>query len=108
VRLRLREALRESLGQTYSVAVGRTAYAPLSDYGAITISYGSSPENADGLYWLGALQGAFALGHDPLSILDRGKRLEALTTETVRDTARAMFSTDRYTIVSLVPESQTQ
>jgi zinc protease len=59
-------------------------------------------------YWLGALQGAFALGHDPLSILDRGKRLEALTGETVRATARAMFSSDRYTVVSLVPEPQAQ
>jgi zinc protease len=142
---RLRDTLREELGQTYSVSVGRASYLPLSEYGTVSITFGSAPANVDGLvaavfreidrfkrdgpttvelkayqergrrsletsvkqngYWLGALLTALSLGHDPLTILDRGRRLESLTPDAVRDAARSAFPGDRHTIVSLVPET---
>lgn len=47
--IRLRDALREELGGTYSVAVGYNAWIPYPDYGTTSVAYGSSPENADPL-----------------------------------------------------------
>ena len=47
--IRLREILREELGGTYGVAVGFSNTPPVKGYGAMTIQFGSSPENVDKL-----------------------------------------------------------
>jgi zinc protease len=46
---RLREALREQLGQTYSVSVGQQSYLPLRGYGTLVVSFGSAPEHVEAL-----------------------------------------------------------
>ena len=47
LRRRLREILREELGTTYSVGVQFNNPSLVSDYGTISVSYSSAPENAD-------------------------------------------------------------
>ncbi|MDZ4805436.1 MAG: insulinase family protein [Candidatus Eisenbacteria bacterium] len=47
LRRRLREILREELGTTYSVGVSFSNPSLVSDYGTITVSYSSAPENAN-------------------------------------------------------------
>jgi zinc protease len=47
--IRLREILREELGGTYGVSVGFNNSPPLRGYGAMSIQFGSSPENLDKL-----------------------------------------------------------
>jgi len=47
--IRLRDALREELGGTYSVGVGYNPWIPYRRYGTTSVGYGSSPENADPL-----------------------------------------------------------
>ncbi len=45
--IRLRDKLREELGATYSVNVSGTHLLPYTHYGTTSVSFGSSPENAD-------------------------------------------------------------
>jgi zinc protease len=49
LQIRLREVLREELAGTYSVGVSYAAWTPYPNYGTTTISFGSSPENAEKL-----------------------------------------------------------
>jgi zinc protease len=47
--IRLREILREELGGTYGVSVGFSNTPPIKGYGAMTVQFGSSPDNVDKL-----------------------------------------------------------
>ena len=46
---RLRDILREQLGGTYSVSAGYNNTSPEPGYGAVSVEFGSSPENVDKL-----------------------------------------------------------
>jgi zinc protease len=56
-------------------------------------------------YWMNSLQAMHMLGRDPRRILQRLERAESLTRENIRDAARKYFPPDRYTVVTLVPDS---
>jgi zinc protease len=47
--IRLRDILREELGGTYSVGVSYDSTLPVKGYGAMTVQFGSSPENVEKL-----------------------------------------------------------
>lgn len=47
--IRLRDILREELGGTYGVGVSYANTLPLKGYGAMTVQFGSSPDNVDTL-----------------------------------------------------------
>jgi zinc protease len=47
--IRLRDILREELGGTYSVGVSYNSTLPVKGYGAVTVRFGSSPENVQKL-----------------------------------------------------------
>lgn len=47
--IRLRDILREELGGTYGVGVSYENTLPLKGYGAMTVQFGSSPENVEKL-----------------------------------------------------------
>ncbi len=47
--IRLRDILREELGGTYGVGVSYQNTLPLKGYGAMTVQFGSSPENVEKL-----------------------------------------------------------
>ena len=49
LQIRLRDLLREDLGGTYSVSADYSNTLPSPGYGTSTVSFGSSPENADKL-----------------------------------------------------------
>jgi zinc protease len=55
-------------------------------------------------YWLGRLQSARLLGRDPMLILSRLQRIDAVTPAILHETFKKYFPADRYTIVTLVPE----
>ena len=49
LQIRLRNLLREELGGTYSVSIRHNGWGPYTDYGTTSVSFGSSPENAQKL-----------------------------------------------------------
>jgi len=53
--------------------------------------------------WFGSLTRFHELGWDPLRILKRRERIDALTTEAIRESAAKYFPLDRYTVISLLP-----
>ncbi len=55
-------------------------------------------------YWLSRLQSAKMLGRDPLLILEREKRIDAMTRENLHEVFKKYFPLDRHTVVTLVPE----
>ena len=55
-------------------------------------------------FWLGRLQSARLLGRDPLLILSRLQRIDAVTPAVLHETFKKYFPADRYTVVTLVPE----
>jgi zinc protease len=57
-------------------------------------------------FWLGRLQSAKLLGRDPLLILSRLQRIESVTPAVLQDTFKKYFPQDRYTVVTLVPETK--
>ncbi|HEX6976168.1 MAG TPA: insulinase family protein, partial [Vicinamibacterales bacterium] len=57
-------------------------------------------------FWLGRLQSAHLLGRDPLLILQRQQRIDAVTPANLQDVFRKYFPMDRYTVVTLVPEKK--
>jgi zinc protease len=59
-------------------------------------------------FWLGRLQSAKILGRDPLLILSRLERIDAVTPAVLHETFKKYFPSDRYTIVTLVPEKPGQ
>jgi zinc protease len=141
----LRDQLRETLGQTYTVSVGLAQRLPQRGDGYIVIDFGAAPENIAGMtdlvlqavkqlqqdgpsldltsrakevarrgyetalkqngYWMGRLQSVHLLGRDPGEILTRPARIDALTPEVLHDTFKKYFPLDRYTVVTLMPES---
>ena len=56
-------------------------------------------------YWLRRLQTIHLLARDPGEILTRPSRIEALTPAVLQDTFKQYFPLNRYTVVTLVPES---
>ena len=59
-------------------------------------------------YWLGRLQSTHMYAQDPLLILRRKDRIEAVTAGNVKDIFVKYFPTERYTVVTLVPEKTQQ
>ena len=58
-------------------------------------------------YWMGRLRArCHLLGRDPGEILTRPARIDALTPPVLQDAFKKYFPLDRYTIVTLVPESK--
>ncbi|HET7219030.1 MAG TPA: insulinase family protein, partial [Vicinamibacterales bacterium] len=57
-------------------------------------------------FWLGRLQSAKLLDRDPLLILSRVQRIDAVTPAVLQDTFRTYFPAERSTVVTLVPEKQ--
>jgi len=55
-------------------------------------------------YWLGRLQSAKLLGRDPMLILSRLQRIDAVTPAVVQETFRKYFPAERTTILTLMPE----
>jgi zinc protease len=55
-------------------------------------------------FWLGRLQSAKLLDRDPLLILSRLQRIDAVTPAVLHETFKKYFPADRYTVVTLVPE----
>jgi zinc protease len=140
----LRDILREELGETYGVSVGRSQPLPQRGSAWISIGFTASPDNVDRLigrvqqeierlqkegpsddlatraresarraheielrengYWLGRLQSAVLLQRDPLLILRRFERIDAITPANLHEIFRRYFPKDRYTVVTLLPE----
>jgi zinc protease len=55
-------------------------------------------------YWLGRLQSAKLLDRDPLLMLARLQRIEAVTPAVLHETFKKYFPQDRSTLVTLAPE----
>jgi zinc protease len=140
----LRDILREELGETYGVSVGRSQPLPQRGSAWISIGFTASPDNVDRLvgrvqqeierlqkegpsadltnraresarrahevelrengYWLGRLQSAVLLERDPLLILRRFERIDAITPANLHEIFKKYFPKDRYTVVTLLPE----
>jgi zinc protease len=56
-------------------------------------------------FWLGSMQTAAILNRDPKRIALRIERTESLTPENVHAAFRKYFPADRYTVVTLAPET---
>jgi zinc protease len=56
-------------------------------------------------YWLNSLQAVHLLGRDPRRIPQRLERTESLSRENIHAAFRKYFPQDRYTVVTLMPES---
>jgi zinc protease len=56
-------------------------------------------------YWMGRLQRIHLLGGDPSEILTRPARIDSITPAVVQDTLKKYFPLDRYTLVTLLPET---
>lgn len=59
-------------------------------------------------YWLNSLQAMHLLRRDPLRILQRAARTEALSQDNIHTVIRKYFPPDRYTVVTLMPETVPQ
>jgi zinc protease len=58
------------------------------------------------MYWMRRLQTVHLLGGNPSDVPTRARRIDAVTVDAVRDTFRAFFPLDRYTVVTLRPEDR--
>jgi zinc protease len=56
-------------------------------------------------YWLNALQSSHILGRDAKMIPRRSERTDALTVENVHEALRKYLPAERYTVVTLMPET---
>jgi zinc protease len=59
-------------------------------------------------YWIGALQGAYINGIDPMIILRHAERVAALKPADVQDAAKRYFDFNNYVQVVLYPEKKTE
>ena len=59
-------------------------------------------------YWLNSLQAMHLLERDPRRILQRVERAESLSKDNIHAAIRKYFAPDRYTIVTLMPETEAQ
>jgi zinc protease len=57
-------------------------------------------------FWLGRLQSAKLLGRDPMLILTREQRIDAMNQSNLHEMFKKYFPLDRYTIVTLLPEKK--
>ena len=57
-------------------------------------------------YWMRRLQTVHLLGGNPGDIVTRAARIDAVTPAIVQDTFKKYFPLDRYTVVTLLPESK--
>ena len=64
--------------------------------------YETSLEQND--YWLRRLETVHVLGTDPVDIARRNERIDAVTPHILQETFEQYFPSDRFTIVTLVPE----
>jgi zinc protease len=55
-------------------------------------------------YWLSRLQSAKLLDRDPMLLLTRRQRIDAITRENLHEMFKKYFPLDRYTVVRLMPE----
>jgi zinc protease len=56
-------------------------------------------------YWMGSLQTVTMLGWDPVGITRREERIQKLSPGVLHDVFKKYFPTDRYTVVTLKPET---
>ena len=56
-------------------------------------------------YWLRRLQTVHLLGGNPTDIITRAQRIDSVTPALVQDVFKKYFPLDRYTVVTLVPET---
>jgi zinc protease len=56
-------------------------------------------------FWLNSLQSAHVMGRDPLNIPNRRERTDLLTEQNIHDAAQKYLPADRYTVLSLLPET---
>jgi len=56
-------------------------------------------------YWLRRLEASYLYSMDPTDILRRTERIDAVTPRVLQETFRRYFPFERYTIVTLVPET---
>ena len=56
-------------------------------------------------FWLNSLQSAHVLGHDPRLIPRQVERTDALTEQNIHAAAQKYLPADRYTVLSLLPET---
>jgi len=56
-------------------------------------------------YWLNALQSSHLLGRDAKMIPRRSERTDALTVENIHEAIQKYLPSDRYTVVTLLPEA---
>ena len=59
-------------------------------------------------YWVNSLQAMHQLGRDARKIPQRLERADSLTPENVHESFRKYFPSDRYTIITLIPETAAQ
>ncbi len=57
-------------------------------------------------YWLNSMQTLHLYGWDPVRISKRLERAESLSVENIHDALKKYFPTNRYTVVTLVPETK--
>lgn len=141
----LRDALREELGQTYTVSVGLSQPLPQRGAGRIQVQFGASPENVVSMtdrvveeikrlqkdgpsadltnrakesarrtyetslrengYWLRRMSTIHMLGGDLTDIVTRNQRIDSITPQILQDVFEKDFPFDRYTVVTLMPET---
>ena len=141
----LRDALREELGQTYTVSVGLSQPLPQRGAGRIQVQFGAAPENVMSMtdrvveeikrlqkdgpsadltnrakesarrtyetslrengYWLRRMSTIHMLGGDLSDIVTRNQRIDSITPQILQDVFKKDFPFDRYTVVTLMPES---
>jgi predicted Zn-dependent peptidase len=59
-------------------------------------------------YWLNSLQTVHVLGWNPVRIAARMERTASLTQENIHAAFKKYFPADRYTVVTLSPETASQ
>ena len=59
-------------------------------------------------FWLGSLQTVHMLGWDPAGITRREERIEKLTPQVLHEMFKKYFPIDRYTVVTLRPETRSR
>jgi zinc protease len=57
-------------------------------------------------FWIGRLQSAKLLGRDPMLVLHRLERIDAVTQPILQETFKKYFPMSRYTVVTLLPEKK--
>ena len=141
----LRDALREDLGQTYTVSVGLSQSPPQRGDGYVAVQFGAAPENIGAMtdrvlkevarmqaegpstdlvakakegarrdyetalkqngYWMRRLQTVHLLGGNASDIVTRAQRIDSVTPALVQDVFKKYLPLDRFTVVTLQPET---